>query len=226
MPQAVIEADPDAWTADPTAVVTTLREPVYVLHYFYGLTRQSASIASRAMQNTARGKALQTALSLAAWEQRHVGTIRPEFVHLLDDALQVSGGVGMEYRAVLAERRPLLEAVVPIWLETNSTALFRDGDACRDAFDLTTMYSRPTPWFYRHFRDDLFAEARRRTGRAVAWLLVGILNRIEDYTASAIIDGLRSDATRWPPPPTRWPSSSRTDPTPPRSRPPSTFGKP
>lgn len=35
------------WAADPTAIVTTLREPVYVLHYFQALTSAAEHLADR-----------------------------------------------------------------------------------------------------------------------------------------------------------------------------------
>lgn len=43
--EAVVKADPDGWSADPTAVVTVLREPVYVRHYFHALTDKAAELA-------------------------------------------------------------------------------------------------------------------------------------------------------------------------------------
>jgi hypothetical protein len=36
--QQVVQTDPARWAADPEAVVRTLREPIYVEHYFRGLT--------------------------------------------------------------------------------------------------------------------------------------------------------------------------------------------
>lgn len=143
--------------------------------------------------NNSRGRGLQAVLALAGWELRNAGTIRPDFTQVLDDVARVSGRIGMEYRAILAERRVFLEAVAPTWLEGNDTTLFSDDESGRETFDLTLKYARPTRWFYSHFCDELFAAARRRADHAVAWLLVGALNEEDGYALDAIIEGLRGD---------------------------------
>ncbi|HEX5117829.1 MAG TPA: hypothetical protein VFW65_21815 [Pseudonocardiaceae bacterium] len=45
--QTVVAADPTAWTADPAAVVQTLREPVYVLHYIDAIAGKAADVLSQ-----------------------------------------------------------------------------------------------------------------------------------------------------------------------------------
>jgi hypothetical protein len=45
--QAAVAANSQAWTADPVAVVRTLREPVYVLHYFFALTEKAGEVLPR-----------------------------------------------------------------------------------------------------------------------------------------------------------------------------------
>jgi hypothetical protein len=279
--EAVVKKHPDKWSTDPTAIVTALREPVYVLHYFYALTDKAAETAPRASIildaatlartarwepivlghdafdfeshwnnvdaatvalaaalanndgdlaghldavwtwtlalidrtpdtdntdrtfdgddaltraiNNPRGRGLQAMLPLAGWELRNNATIRPDFVQVLDDVVQMPGRIGMEYRAILARRRAFLEAVAPTWLDTNATTLFSDDEIGRETFDLTLKYAQPTQWFYRHFHDELFTAARRRADHAVGWLLVGALNREDGYGIDAIIGGLRGD---------------------------------
>jgi hypothetical protein len=279
--EAVVKADPDGWLADPTAVVTALREPVYVLHYFRALTSKAAETAPHASAilnaaelvraarwepivvgrddfdfepdwhnvdtatvdlaaalanhdgnlsghldtvwtwaldlidctldtddsnspsdtldalnraiNNPRGRGLEAVLALAGWELRNNEAIRADFLTVLDDIVHIPGRIGMDYRAILAERRVFLEAVAPAWLEENKTRLFSDDKPGRETFDLTLKYARPTRWFYSRFRDDLFAAAQRRARRAVAWLLIGALEEEDGYTLDAIIDGLRGD---------------------------------
>ena len=53
------------------------------------------------------GHGLQTVLALAAWEFRSRGTVRPEFEQTLDAVIGTTGAVGLEFRAILASRRPL-----------------------------------------------------------------------------------------------------------------------
>lgn len=283
--EAVVKANPDEWSTDPTAVVTALREPVYVLHYFHALTDKAAETAPRASIildaaalvrtarweptilgqddfdfepgwhnvdtaavdlaaglanndgnlarcldtawtwaldlvdrtpdsddsdsdsdslfdgydvltraiNNPRCRALQSVLALAGWELRNNGAIRPEFTQVLDDVAQMPGRIGMEYRAILAEPRVFLETVAPAWLERNATTLFSDDEPGRETFDLTLKYAQPTRWLYSCFRDELFAAARRRADRAVAWLLIGALNEEDGYAIDAIIDGIAGD---------------------------------
>lgn len=279
--EAVVKANPDGWSTDPTAVVTALREPVYVLHYFRALTDKAAETTPHSSMildaaklvrtarweptilgqddfdfepdwhnvdtatvdltaalanndgnlaghldtawtwaldlidrkpdtddsenpfdtldalnraiNTPRGRGLKAVLALAGWEYRNNGAIRADFSTVLDDVVGIPGRIGMDYRAILAERRVFLEAVAPAWLEENTTTLFSDDEPGRETFDLTLKYAQPTPWFYRHFRDELFAAARRQADHAVAWLLIGALNEEDGYALDAIIDGLRGD---------------------------------
>jgi len=145
--------------------------------------------------NTPGGRGLQAALALAGWELRHYGTVQPRLASLLDEVVRVPGPVGMEYRAILAERRANLEAIAPDWLETNAATLFSDDDTGRETFDLTLKYGRPTPWFYRHFSKDLFTAARRDAENAVALLLLAMLHHETGYTIDAVITGLRGHTT-------------------------------
>lgn len=43
-----VEEDPVRWAAEPTAVVRTLREPIYVIHYLTGLTKGAGELGSQA----------------------------------------------------------------------------------------------------------------------------------------------------------------------------------
>jgi len=45
--EAVVKQHPREWTEDPSAVVTTLREPVYVDHYFQAIADTAADLADR-----------------------------------------------------------------------------------------------------------------------------------------------------------------------------------
>lgn len=132
-------------------------------------------------------------LALAGWELRNNGAIRPDFPQVLDDVIRIPGRIGMEYRAILAERRAFLEAVAPAWLEINATTLFRDDELGRETFDLTLKYARPTRWFYSNFRDELFAATRRKADRAIALLLIGTLHEEDGYAFDVIINSLHGD---------------------------------
>jgi hypothetical protein len=60
--QTVIEADPVRWAADPSVVVTALREPVHVLHYFRALSTKATEV-------TPQTRAIIAAAKLARTEQ-------------------------------------------------------------------------------------------------------------------------------------------------------------
>jgi hypothetical protein len=60
--ESVVAADPREWVADATIVVATLREPIYVLHYF-------AALAGRAAEILPQTGEIITAARLAATER-------------------------------------------------------------------------------------------------------------------------------------------------------------
>ncbi|WP_228688157.1 hypothetical protein [Amycolatopsis keratiniphila] len=275
--ESVVEAEPQAWTVDPVSVVTGLREPVYVLHYFDAVAKKAADVIESAPDivaaaqlvrterwtpivlgeddfdfepdwgrveqvtvdlvralanhdtrladhldtvwawalelidrapvsgdaahashdalfraiNGHRGRGLQAILSLAGWEYRNGGVIRPQFVELLDELIQIPGPVGMEYRAVLAQNRRFLEAITKDWLVRRVDALFRDAELGIETFELTLKYAQPTPWLYANLRDELIAAARQNADNAVDTLLVGMLRHETGYEIPAILQALR-----------------------------------
>jgi hypothetical protein len=274
--QAVVKAHPPLWAADPVAVVTTLREPVYVLHYLNGLAEAAADIASRtgdifaAAQlatterwtptvlgndsfdfepdwhtvdtavvdllatlanhdapltdhldtawawtlavidtnsttetdsrdplnraiNSRHGRGLRTILALAHWEHRHNSVIRQDFFDILDKVVNLTEPVGIEYRAILAADRLLLERMAPEWLTTRADTLFRTGDLGPATLDLTLKYSRhATPWLLQTLREEIIAAAHRGADNAVATLLIGILDNEPGYDIATIINVLRT----------------------------------
>jgi hypothetical protein len=279
--ETVVKADPTGWAEDPTSIVTTLREPVYVLHYFQALTEQAGELSERApaILDAARlvrltrweptpigsddydfeprwdgvdtaivdlvaalankqgqlssnlddawgwalepttdvsvdddlndplgegdalnsavnrpwGRALEGVLALAAWEFRNLGKIRPAFEETLDRLVSVPGSVGMEYRAILASKRPLLEGIARSWLDSHAGLLFSSDAVGRATFDLTLKWSRPTSWFLGKFRTELVAAARRGAAHATAWMLVGASQDEPGYGLADILNGLRGD---------------------------------
>jgi hypothetical protein len=276
--QAVVEADPITWSQDPQAVVTTLHEPVYILHYFDALTTKASDVTehtddiiaaatlarteqwtpvvlgsddfdfepdwrrvntatvnliaalathdglhdahldiawewalaltdrapndndrsfnghdalTRAINND-RGPGLQALFALAWWEYRRHNAVRDTFTEVLDEIVQIRGDIGMEFRAILAQRRVLLETMARDWLDANIAVLFRHKELGAETFSLTLKYAgRATPWFYSNLRDDLYAAAQNNTDHAIAWLLIGALHHEPGYELDTIITSLR-----------------------------------
>ena len=139
------------------------------------------------------GHGLQTVLALAAWEFRSRGTVRPEFEQTLDAVIGTTGAVGLEFRAILASRRPLLEAIAATWLVTHAAALFREGALAQETFDLTVKWSQPTTWLYREFTDELFGAALRGADNAIRLILVAAFHEVEGYDLDTVINRLGKD---------------------------------
>lgn len=147
----------------------------------------------RAIAST-RGRGFQAVLALAAWEYRNAPVIRAQFIEILDTLIEVQGQAGQEYRVILAHQRPLLEHMVPDWLDRQVEILFR-GDSGPDTVDLTLESASGTPWLRRTLREEIIAAALRGTENAIVNMLIGALNRESGYDINSIITALRSHPT-------------------------------
>ena len=136
------------------------------------------------------GHGLQTVLALAAWEFRRHGTVRPQFEQTLNAVIATVGSVGLEFRAILASHRPLLEAIAATWLEAHAAALFREGTLAPETFDLTVKWSQPTTWLYREFTDELFDAALRGVDNAIRLIVVAALREMKGYDLGTVINRL------------------------------------
>jgi len=125
---------------------------------------QSDNPLTRAMNNR-RGRGLRAAILLAAWERHDRAAVRAIFVDTLDDVLTVVGMPGMEFRAILAGHRRLLEQIAGSWLDQQADALFR-GDAGPDTVVLTLRYAQPTPSPCRGSTPHSLGEASLRLGES------------------------------------------------------------
>lgn len=144
---------------------------------------------SRAI-NRIWGQGLQTVLALAAWEFRSHGTVRPEFERTLNAVIETTSSAGLEFRAILASSRPLLETIAAAWLEAHAAALFREGALAQETFDLTIRWSQPTGWLYREFTDELFGAALREADNAIRLIVIAALHEEEGYELDTVINRL------------------------------------
>jgi hypothetical protein len=273
--QEAVKARPAEWSAAPQDVVTALRRPLYIEHYFRALTEQAADIASQAPAvlaaalarypagagqaadqdteeatyregwqnvvldlgralankdgdlaaslnaiweraltavrsapetdigllfdgngplasaiNRTWGHGLQAVLALAAWEFRRNGIVRPEFEQTLSAVIATAGSAGLEFRAILASRRPLLEAIAATWLEAHAAPLFREGALAQETFDLTVNRSQPTTWLYRELAGELFGAALRGVDNATRLIVIAALHEEEGYDLGTVIKRL------------------------------------
>jgi hypothetical protein len=143
-------------------------------------------------------KAFETALALAGWEFRNLGQVRDQFTDLLGEVIEIPGWIGLEYRAILASRRPFLETVVTTWLDERADALFGSqapDNLGRVTLDLTITWSRQTPWFHQRLRTDLISACRRGTKNAVSYVLIGTLAEVPGYEVDTVIRDLSAGGT-------------------------------
>nr|WP_232327819.1 hypothetical protein [Kibdelosporangium sp. MJ126-NF4] len=146
--------------------------------------------------NNLRGRGLQAVLSLADWEYRNAPVIRPQFFTTLDQLLQVTGSVGMEYRAIIAWQRLRLERIAQDWLDQRFDSLFHETTAGPATVDLTLKYGRYiTPWLLQTLRNDIIAAALRGAENATVSLLLGTLQGQAGYETDAIIQALKKNSS-------------------------------
>lgn len=141
------------------------------------------------------GIAVQTILALARWEAAHTGPVHPRFATLLDELLTVPGDAGREFRAILADRRALLEHLVPAWLDDRSDALFRAGELGQATLDLTIRHAQPTHWLLSELREEILASAMRQAPNALTHVLIGLLNAVPGYSVDVLLRHLRTNET-------------------------------
>ena len=140
--------------------------------------------------NRTWGYGLQTVLAFAAWEFRSHGTVRPAFEQILNAVIETVGSACLEFRAILASRRPLLETIAATWLQAHAAELFREGALAQETFNLTIKWSQPTTWLYREFTDELFGAALRQADNAIRLILVAALHEVEGYEPGTVINRL------------------------------------
>ncbi|MFE9785830.1 hypothetical protein ACFYO7_10660 [Nocardia salmonicida] len=144
--------------------------------------------------NSRWGEGMVTLLTLAHWEYRNRDSIRSEFFATLDMLIALSSASGLELRAVIASRRPLLELIATEWLESRLRSVFVEDPFGRQTFDLTVKWSYPTPWLRAECHDALFGAAKREVDNAADAIAIGLLNDEPGYDIATIIDHLASKA--------------------------------
>jgi hypothetical protein len=142
-------------------------------------------------------RALEALFALAAWQYRALGEVRSPLGTVLDELLTLHGQIGLEYRAIIASRRPLLEGIVPDWYAERSELLF--GATAPDGLgeqtiDLTIKWAPPTTPFFVNHREAIADAARRQTFNAVRWLLIGMLWEVDGYSPSEILADVRESS--------------------------------
>lgn len=130
-------------------------------------------------------RALDTALSVMAYEFRSSGHIRSDALDLLDATLRLDGVDGAEHRAILATRLGFLGHVAPDWLEDHRPLLL--GNDAPDGLaqltiDQAVKWSRPNPWLLENFRERVRDSASRGVENSLDHLLIAMLWRTPGYS--------------------------------------------
>ncbi|HMS14234.1 MAG TPA: hypothetical protein PKD80_14130 [Microthrixaceae bacterium] len=142
--------------------------------------------------NSAHGPGLQCVISLGGWEFRRTGAASEQLTTTLTSALFVEGAIGLQLRAVIAARRPFIEAIANEWLHEHDATLF-GGALGPITFEQTLRYSRPTPTFLERSRDRLLEAARRGADNAVRWSLIAYLREAPGYSFDTVTSGRARD---------------------------------
>ena len=138
-------------------------------------------------------KALDAAVSLARWEASTPGSVRLEFVALLDEVIEIVEAPGLEFRAILAARRLALEAQLPAWLDDRADVLFRHDPFGPATLDQTLKWSHPSAWLLDRFAPEIYAAARRGADNALSQLLIAMLHRHSSYSITDVVEQLQGD---------------------------------
>jgi hypothetical protein len=140
-------------------------------------------------------KALQAVFQLVATEFRRSGTVREQALDLLDDALELNGWDGAEYRAIIAPRLPFLLHVAPKWVESHEATLFGDqapGDLGQKTVELALKWGRPHRWLLERHRRALRRAVRTGATNGLDHLLVAMLWDFPGYSIDVTFRALAS----------------------------------
>lgn len=140
--------------------------------------------------NRSYGSALETVLALGGRTYRGASTTDSRLTQALDEVLSLTDEVGLQLRAIVASRRPFVEAVAHDWLEENADALFVTPPLGRMTLDLTLKWARPTACFLDRYRTDLITRTAA-TERATSYVLHGMLWDRPGFDIDHLLDALR-----------------------------------
>lgn len=144
--------------------------------------------------NSDHGRALETLLAIGGWRFRNSPSKQSGLEPILDQVMRADDAVGLQLRAIVAARRPFVEAVAGTWLEQNADVVFATPPLGPVTFDLTLKWARPTRWILDNERDQLFDRAASGTERAATHLLVGHLWAVPGYDTPVLLERLRGNS--------------------------------
>ncbi len=120
-------------------------------------------------------RAFQDIFQLIGTEFRRKESVREQAFDLLDEALELDGRDGAEYRAIIAPRLPFLLHVAQEWVETREAKLLGDqalDDLGQKTLELALKWGRPHRWLLERNLRAVRRAVRARTTNALDHLLI------------------------------------------------------
>lgn len=148
-------------------------------------------------------RALDSAVSLLAYQIRTSGQAPTDVLEHLERLLAVDGARGARIRGIIASRLGYLVHAVPDWVSSVESTLL--GDAAPDGLaqltvDLAVQWGRPNRWVLERHRPKVLDAVKRDVDNALEHVLIAYLWQCSGYSLDQTIaflesvPGLTSDA--------------------------------
>ena len=129
-------------------------------------------------------RAFETAIAFIAHEYRQHAVIREDALALADEALELPGLDGEEYRAILAPRLGFFRHAAPDWFASRQSMLFGDEapeGLARTTLDLCLKWGQPQHWLLAEHRIGIFDAVERGVNHALEYALIAMVHRVDGY---------------------------------------------
>ena len=134
-------------------------------------------------------RAFEGVLACMAHEFRTRTAVRLQALELVEEVLRISGGDGLQFRAVLAPLIGFLHHIVPGWMERFRELMFGgeapDGLGQR-TLDQTLKWSQPNRWVLEEFGDGVRDAVRRGVDHSTDHFLFALFRGWSGYTPAVV----------------------------------------
>lgn len=138
-------------------------------------------------------RAFGAGLALMGSEFRADQEVGSKSLDFLDDALEVPGIDGTEFRAMIVAHAAFVRSVAGEWWVANLDRLFGgQHDAFgQDASDVLIKWSIVPDEFFEHYRHRLVDAVSRDVDRAAQHVLIAMLRGVDGYSHTSVLDILQ-----------------------------------
>lgn len=140
-------------------------------------------------------RALESAVSLLAYQVRTSGEPDSDVLRHLEHLLAVDGARGALNRAIVGSRLAFFVSALPEWVESVDEVLF--GSAAPDGLgqltvDVSLKWSGPSRWLLERHRPQVLDAASRKVDNALEHVLLGYLWQCRGYSGDYLAKFLMS----------------------------------